>query len=309
MIATITLNPSIDRGYSVKELKKNGVYRCGDYSLTAGGKGLNVSRVLNQLNVKIMCLGFLGGHSGEFIKSKLEDLDICVNFTKIASETRTCIGIVDHDDSQIEILEQGPQIYEYELKDFINKFQHILKQSKIIIASGSIPRGVNTDIYKYLINCSNQNNVKFILDSSGIPLIEGIKAGPYLIKPNKKELESIVKKKINTDLDIVEACESLINMGAKNVAVSLGKDGMIFVGEEGRYKVNIPKIEVLNPVGSGDSTVAGFGAGLLQKLDIKEILRLANACGMSNAMEKETGKINVKTVNELMKNIKIYKIR
>lgn len=308
MITTITLNPSVDRGYRLKEFKKNGVYRCVDYSLTPGGKGINVSRVLNQLKVKVMCLGFLGGFSGEFIKSQLEDLNICINFTKTNSETRTCIGIIEQDGSQLEILEQGPRINKDEIEDFIKKFESILKQSKVIIASGSLPRGVNTDIYKYLINCSNQKDVKFILDSSKLSLIEGIKAGPYLIKPNKEELEAITKFKINTDLDIIKACEHLINMGAKNIAVSLGNNGMIFVGEEGKFKVSIPKIEVLNPVGSGDSTVAGFAVGLLKNLDIEDILKLANACGMSNAMEKETGKININVVNELIKNIKVHKI-
>lgn len=308
MIATITLNPSVDRGYRLKDLKKNGIYRCKDYSSTPGGKGINVSRVLNQLKAEVICLGFLGGFSGEFIKSQLEDLKIHTNFTKIKSETRTCIGIIDQDGSQIEILEQGPRINKDEIEDFVKKFQSSLEQSKIIIASGSLPRGVNTEIYKYLVDQSNQKGAKFILDSSKLPLIEGIKAGPYLIKPNKEELEAITKFKINTDLDIIKACEHLINMGAKNIAVSLGKNGMIFVGEEGKFKVSIPKIEVLNPVGSGDSTVSGFAVGLLKNLDIEDILKLANACGISNAMEKETGKINIDAVNELIKNIKIHKI-
>lgn len=308
MITIITLNPSIDRRYGLKDFHKNEIYRCEDYSATPGGKGINVSRVINQLDVRPTCLGFVGGFSGEFIKKQLKTLKIKTNFTQINDETRTCLGIIYEDGSQSEILEKGPKINKEEIKDFIKKFKSILDKTKIIIASGSIPRGVNTDIYKYLISLANQKGVKFILDSSKSSLIEGIKASPYLIKPNKEELEEITRIKINNDADIIQACENLMNMGAVNIAVSLGKDGMIFVGREGRFKVNIPRIRTLNPVGSGDSTVAGFTVGLSKNLGIQDTLKLANACGISNAMEKETGKINITIVNDLIKSIKVNDI-
>ncbi|MCT4565832.1 MAG: 1-phosphofructokinase [Maledivibacter sp.] len=308
MIATITLNPSIDRRYNIKDFHKNGIYRCEDYSATPGGKGINVSRVINQLDVSPICLGFVGGFSGGFIKAQLKSLKIKTNFTEINDETRTCLGIIYEDGSQSEILEKGPKINKEEIKDFIKKFKLILDRTKVMTASGSIPKGVNTDIYRYLIDLANGNGTKFILDSSNLSLIEGIKAFPYLIKPNREELEAITKIKINSDTDIIDACENLMDMGAENIAVSLGGDGMIFVGKEGRFKINIPRIKALNPVGSGDSTVAGFAVGILKNLGIQDTLKLANACGMSNAMEKETGKINIKMVNDLIEGIEVYDI-
>jgi tagatose 6-phosphate kinase len=308
MIATITLNPSIDRRYNIKDFHKNGIYRCEDYSATPGGKGINVSRVINQLDVSPICLGFVGGFSGGFIKAQLKSLQIKTNFTEINDETRTCLGIIYEDGSQSEILEKGPRINKEEIKDFIKKFKIILDRTKVMTASGSIPKGVNTDIYRYLIDLANGNGTKFILDSSNLSLIEGIKAFPYLIKPNREELEAITKIKINSDTDIIDACENLMDMGAENIAVSLGGDGMIFVGKEGRFKINIPRIKALNPVGSGDSTVAGFAVGILKNLGIQDTLKLANACGMSNAMEKETGKINIKMVNDLIEGIEVYDI-
>lgn len=308
MIATITLNPSIDRRYNIKDFHKNGIYRCEDYSATPGGKGINVSRVINQLDVSPICLGFVGGFSGGFIKAQLKSLQIKTNFTEINDETRTCLGIIYEDGSQSEILEKGPKINKEEIKDFIKKFKLILDRTKVMTASGSIPKGVDTDIYRYLIDLANGNGTKFILDSSNLSLIEGIKAFPYLIKPNREELEAITKIKINSDTDIIDACENLMDMGAENIAVSLGADGMIFVGKEGRFKINIPRIKALNPVGSGDSTVAGFAVGILKNLGIQDTLKLANACGMSNAMEKETGKINIKMVNDLIEGIEVYDI-
>ncbi|WP_432408107.1 1-phosphofructokinase [Wukongibacter sp. M2B1] len=308
MITTVTLNTSVDRRYILKDICKDEIFRCEDYSYTPGGKGINVSRVLNQLNVKLTCLGFVGGFSGGFIEEQLKLLKIDTNFTKINGETRTCIGIIFEDGSQSEILEKGPEISKKEIDDFIEKYKAALEKSKIITISGSIPKGVSSDIYRHLIELANKMDVKVILDTSGYSLIDGIKASPYLIKPNKDELEAITKIKINSNNDIIRACKDLMNMGAKNIAVSLGKDGMIFFGNEGKFKVRIPKIKVLNTVGSGDSTVAGFALGLLKKSDIEDILKLANACGISNAMEKETGKINVSIVKDLIDSIEVFDI-
>lgn len=308
MITTITLNTSVDRRYFLKDFYKNGIVRCEDYSSTPGGKGINVSRVLKQLDANLTCLGFIGGLSGQFIKEQLKLLKINTNFTEISGETRTCLGIVFEDGSQSEILEKGPEICEEEIKDFIDKYKFILDKSKVVTASGSIPRGINIDIYRYLINLAENKGIKFVLDTSGSPLSEGIKASPYLVKPNREELEAITKRKINNDTDIIKACEDLINMGARNIAVSLGKDGMIFVGDEGKFKVSIPEVKVLNPVGSGDSTVAGFALGIYKNLNIQEILKLANACGISNAMKKETGKISSRTIRDLIDNIKVKDI-
>jgi len=308
MITTITLNASIDRRYCLKDFYKNGIFRCEDYSSTPGGKGINVSRVLSQLDARPICLGFLGGLSGQFIKEQLKLLKIDTNFTEISNDTRTCLGIIFEDGSQSEILEKGPEICEEEIKDFIEKYKSILEKSKVITASGSIPRGVNIDIYRCLANLAEDKGVKFILDTSGFPLIEGIKASPYLIKPNKEELEVITKMEIRNDADIIKACENLMSRGAKNIAVSLGKDGMIFVGDEGRFKVSIPEVKVLNPVGSGDSTVAGFALGIFKDLNIQDTLKLANACGISNAMENETGKINNIMVEDLIGSIEVKDI-
>ncbi|WP_066497155.1 1-phosphofructokinase [Abyssisolibacter fermentans] len=308
MITTITLNVSIDRSYVLKNFDKNGVFRCEDYTIVPGGKGLNVSKVLKQLGADINCLGFVGGFSGEYVKEKLKVLGIRTNFTDIDEETRTCLGILLEDGSQAEILEKGPEIKQNELYNFMNVYKDTLKNTEVVVASGSIPKGLNNRIYYDLIMQAKKSNVKFILDSSSNTLIEGIKASPYLVKPNKEELEAITDIKIHSDEDIIKASNILIDMGAENVAVSLGEAGMIYVSKDCSYKVIVPQIEVSNPVGSGDSTVAGFAYGISNNYSIIDTLKLANTCGMSNAMQKETGKIDIEIISELVSKIKVHKI-
>ncbi|WDV47171.1 1-phosphofructokinase [Clostridiaceae bacterium M8S5] len=309
MITTITLNASIDRNYVLDEFTVDKIFRCEDFSVVPGGKGINVSKVLSQLGEKVCCLGFIGGYTGTFIKKELEKQDITTKFTTIDEESRTCISIVSSDGSQTEILERGPKVNERELESFLSTYDKILDKSSIVVASGSIAQGINTEIYYDLINKAKNKGVKFILDTSSKYLIKGIKAKPYLIKPNKEELEDITATIINNEYDIIKASNKLIEMGADNVAVSLGKEGMMYINREYTYKVIIPKAEVINPVGSGDSTVAGFVYALANNYNIENSLKLANACGISNAMNKETGKINSKVVETLIGKIKVERYK
>ncbi|KOC47519.1 1-phosphofructokinase [Clostridium botulinum] len=308
MIGIITLNPSVDRRYMIDNFSSDFVHRCEDYSFTAGGKGLNVARVANQLKEKAICLGFLGGFSGKFIENKLNELDINNQFTWIEEETRTCLSLIAKDENQVEVLEKGPTIGEEEIISFKTEFKKLLDKVDLIVASGSLPKGIKKDFYNELIMLANEKSVKFILDASGETLVEGIKAKPYLIKPNREELETITKKKIETIDDIINASRELMSLGAKNVAVSLGSKGMLFVSKNDIYKVKVPKITAVNAVGSGDSTVAGFATGISRNYELIKTLKLANACGVSNTLEKETGVINEEKINDIMDSISIEKL-
>ncbi|KGM98277.1 tagatose-6-phosphate kinase [Clostridium novyi A str. 4552] len=308
MIGIITLNPSVDRRYMIDDLNPNFVHRCEDYSFTAGGKGLNVARVANQLKQDSICLGFLGGFSGKFIESKLNELNIENDFSWISGETRTCLSLIAKGEDQVEVLEKGPIINEEELEDFKIKFEKLLNRVNLIVASGSLPKGINKNFYNELIKMTKDKGKKFILDASGETLIEGIKAEPFLVKPNKEELEGITKRKIQSLEEIIEASKQLVSMGTENVAVSLGSKGMLFVSKDNVYRVKVPKIEAVNAVGSGDSTVAGFATGFDRNYEIEKVLRLANACGVSNTMEKETGVIREEKINDIMDRISIEKL-
>ncbi len=306
MITVVTFNPSIDRLYKVENFEIGSVQRAHFVNPTAGGKGINVAKVLKKLGQDINCVGFLGGFNGDYIKSKIESLGIKDNFTKIEEETRLCINIIDRNNVSTEVLENGPYINQNEIMEFENNLFNILENTKVLVASGSLAKGIPKDYYYKLGNLCNEKNIKFILDSSGESLKFGLKAKPYLIKPNVEELENLSGKKIRNIDDVIDIAKDILNTGVKNVCVSLGKDGMILINSNIIYKVEIPIIEVVNTVGSGDSSIAGFSLGILNEYNLIDTLKLANACGMSNAMSISTGDINLDDVNKFIDNIEVY---
>ncbi len=308
MILTVTLNPSIDRSYFVKDFEKDAVFRTKEVKYTPGGKGLNVSRVINTFKEPVTATGVLGGLSGQFIIEKLDELNIENEFVNIKTNTRSCIAILSDDGSQTEVLEPGPKISEDELANFYKSYEKLVDKCEIICGSGSIPQNAPVYIYKRLIEIAKEKNKKFILDTSGETLKEGIKASPYMIKPNKDELESIIGNSIDTEEELIEALKSFHKYDIELIIVSLGADGSVVCHNDEIYKVDAPKIDAINPVGSGDSMVAGIAVGLSRGYDFEKTIKLATACGTANAMEKETGKVNINNVKKLMERAKLKKI-
>ncbi|WP_130805974.1 1-phosphofructokinase [Senegalia massiliensis] len=308
MIGTITLNPAVDRRYNIDILEKNTVKRTEDYMASAGGKGLNVSRVARILGEDVTGFGFLGGNTGDFIRNEISKLGINDSFTSINGTTRTCLNIIDDNNDNIEILEKGPVISKEDKNKFLKELELQLEKLDIIAISGSLPKGVDINIYSDIIKIAKKYNKKVILDTSGDAFLENLKSNPFLVKPNKEELENITGIRLDCEEAIKMAAHKILRKGAENILVSLGSNGMYFFGEEGNFKVDIPKIKIKNTVGSGDSSVAGFAYSFSKGLDIQDILKYANACGMSNAMEKGTGSIDIEKVNELRKKIKVRKI-
>ncbi|SHH80237.1 tagatose 6-phosphate kinase [Caloranaerobacter azorensis DSM 13643] len=308
MIATITLNPSVDKRYMVKNFNKNGVFRVHQVEVTAGGKGLNVARVIKQLGEPVVTLGFLGGANGEFIENELNKMGIVNLFTKIKGETRSCIAILSNDYSQTEILESGPKITKHEIDRFLNEYDNILKKSKIICASGSLPQNIPVDFYSELINRAKKENVKFILDTSGEALKYGLKSSPFLVKPNIQELQDITGVTINTERDLLKSVKILSQYTVEILVISLGSEGSIVMYNDKLYKVTVPKINAINSIGSGDSMIAGFAFAIARRFDFEKIINFASACGTANAMEKGTGMINLKNVEFIMENIVISKL-
>lgn len=305
MILTITLNPAIDVRYKIGNFDINGVFR-GKPAKTAGGKGMNVSRVLRTLGEEVEASGFLGGNSGDWISDEIANIGIKDSFIKTDVETRSCIAVLGKG-TQTEILEPGEKVSTNYIDKFLEFFKNNFDRFETICISGSAPQGVQDDIYKVL--CEIANNKKVILDTSGKFLLKGIEGNPYLIKPNKEELEGMLGRELLTFSELLEGAKEIKNRGCKNLLVSLGKDGAIFIDEKNDiYRVNIPTVNIKNPVGSGDSTIAGFAYGLNKKKSIEEILKLAMACGISNAMMDETGNIDLGVVKELFDKVKVEKI-
>ena len=308
MITVINLNAAVDKRYELTDIQKGKVMRARKVENTAGGKGLHVANVVTILGEDVLATGFLGGKTGEFIEEKLAKMVIKNDFVKIAGATRECLAFITDDLIQTEILEEGPSVTKEELDLFLKKYDEILDKSTVIVASGSIPSNVCQDIYEKLINRASRANKKFLLDTSGQLLVDAIRAKPYFIKPNIDELEAISGRKISDELDILKEITKLNEKGIKCVVVSMGKDGSL-VGFEGeKYKVQVPKITAVNPVGSGDAFVAGFAVGLHRNYQIEEILTLAAACGTANAMHSQTGFVKAKVVKDILSKVTIKKL-
>lgn len=310
-ILTVTMNPSVDIVYQLDSLELDTTNRVNYVYKTAGRKGLNVSRVLHQLCVPVLATGMVGGVLGEFITRQLDEICMPHNFLSISSPTRNCIAIL-HDGKQTEILEPGPTLTKAEYTNFIQHFSNLLLETQIVCISGSLAKGVPNTYYIDLIKLCRQNNIPCLLDCSNEALLNVLNSSvkPTLIKPNLMELSRVVQQSFtdNLERELVHVLNQPLFSGIEWIIVSLGSDGAIAKHNDIFYRVEIPSIDVINPVGSGDATIAGLAYGLAKQLTDEEILIFGNVCGMLNAQENETGKINIKNLPNLREQIRVIKI-
>ena len=309
MILTVTLNPSIDISYPLEELKLDTVNRVSEVSKTAGGKGLNVTRVLAESGETVGATGFVGGTNGQFIKTHLPR-DVQSFFYDILGDTRNCIAIL-HEGNQTEILEAGPEIIRTEALGFLHHFKLLMPTADVIAISGSLPTGLPVDYYASLIEIAKEAGRKVVLDSSGKSL-EAVLHSPFkptVIKPNREELSQLLGRDVSADFeDLKEVLKDPLFEGIEWIIVSLGGDGAFAKHVDSFYKVDIPKIEVVNPVGSGDSTVAGISAALSSGKDDAALLTHAMVLGMLNAQEKMTGHVNMAHYDDLYQQINVKEV-
>ena len=309
MILVVNLNASVDKRYEIEDIEKGRVMRAKSVENTPGGKGLHVANVATILKEDCIATGFLGGKAGEFIEEKLKEYGIKQDFVKINGDTRECLAFITDDLAQTEILEPGPEVSEEEQHMFLDKYIDLIKESTVVVASGSVPRNVSSNFYRKLIEIANAQGKKFLLDTSGDLLKEGIKGKPYFIKPNRDEIEALTGRKIQCIEDAIREIKQFQAKGIKFVAISLGSKGSI-AGYEGKfYKVTIPKVEAVNPVGSGDSYVAGIAVATQRGYSVEDTLKFASACGTANAMEKETGFVRESVVKDLINKVTVEEIQ
>ncbi|MDO5018707.1 MAG: hexose kinase [Lagierella massiliensis] len=310
MILTVTANPSIDISYKLDVFQLDRVNRTSNVTKTAGGKGLNVTRVLKQLGSEVLPTGFVGGKNGEYIIQELNNKNIKSSFYKTDENTRNCIAIL-HEKKQTEILEAGGLLTKTQEDEFVEHFKNIIADSKVVTISGSTPPGISEDFYAKLIEIANERKCKVILDSSGDNLSKIVlesSSKPYCIKPNEFEINHIENLNLKTQEEFVEYLKSDIFKSIPLVVMTRGKNGAIVKFENSVYSVEIPNVKAVNPVGSGDSTVAGLAYGIDKNMGIENTIKLAMACGISNAIEEKTGYIDEGNVKEFMKRIKVNSI-
>ncbi len=294
MIYTVTFNPAIDYVVKVPDLKLGSVNRTESDDVQIGGKGINVSVILNNLGVRNIALGFIAGFTGEEIKNKLDKKGVKTDFIEL-NKGITRINVKIKANVETEINGTGPNIPQSAVEELFGKLS-ALNNGDILILAGSIPKSMPNDIYEKIMERLSDKGIQFVVDATKDLLCNVLKYKPFLIKPNNFELEEIFDVKLHTDNDIIYYAKKLQEKGARNVLVSMGGKGAILIDENGKdYKMDPINGNVKNTVGAGDSMVAGFVAGYIEKNDYSYALKLGSASGSATAFS-----LNLATKQEIM---------
>ena len=309
MILALNLNPSLDKIYTADKLEYGGVVRAKTVNNTAGGKGIHVANVCKALDEDCIVSGFLGGRTGQFISDKLDEKQMKHDFVPIQNETRACINVATPDGNQTEVLEPGPAISEAEKESFLQKYEQLVQQAEIIVASGSLPNNMPHNFYGILAEIAAKYSKKFLVDTSGQTLRETLPFKPFFIKPNKDEIEALSGRKISTVEEAAAEVEIFQQMGIALPIVSLGKNGSV-IGYAGKiYHAIPPKYKAVNAVGSGDAFVAGIAIGLQRNWSIIDTIKLGSACGTANVLEAESGCVSKENVDRIFKLVEVTQIK
>lgn len=281
MVYTVTFNPAIDYVVYTDEMKIGVVNRAQDEKIYFGGKGINVSIILNELGIKSEALGFVAGFTGEAIEKGMAEYGIKTDFIHL-NNGFSRINIKIRSSAETELNGQGPKIPEKKIDELFQKFDKI-KNGDTIVLAGSIPSSLPLDIYEKILKYLQNKNVRTVVDATGDLLVNVLKYKPFLIKPNNFELSEIFGVTLKTTKDISDCALKLKEMGAVNVLVSMAGDGALLVDEDGKIHVcGVCKGNVKNSVGAGDSMVAGFIAGC-ENGNYEYALKLGTAAGGATA--------------------------
>ena len=301
MIYTVTLNPSIDYVVRLESLVTGITNRTTSEEYYFGGKGINVSCVLAELDLESTAFGFVAGFTGEAIEKGIRNDKIITDFIKLEKGiSRINIKIKAGEETEINC--QGPHIEENELLRLLNKVDRINDGDTIVIA-GNVPNTMPYDVYERILERIKNKKVRIVVDATKKLLLNSLKYKPFLIKPNRQELSEIFETEVSAEADIEKYAKELQKLGAQNVLISLGGDGAMLIDEFGeKHKQGVLKEKVINTVGSGDSMVAGFIAGYEKEHSYPYARKLGSACG--NATAFLSGLATKEKINELLKKFK-----
>lgn len=300
MIYTITFNPALDYIVRVNDFKLGQVNRTSYEEIYAGGKGINVSIVLNNLNVENIALGYIAGFTGEEIENKVKSMGCKTDFIKL-NNGMSRINVKLKSNEESEINGQGPDITESDLYKLYEKLD-LLKDGDVLVLAGSIPNTLPENVYEIIMERLKDKQVKIMVDATGDLLLNVLKYKPFLIKPNHHELGDLFNIKIKNEEEIIIYAKKLKEMGARNVLISMAGDGAIFITEDNRViKSKVPKGKLINSVGAGDSMVGGFIAGYLNNRKLEEAFKMGVATGSASAFSE--GLATKDKVYELLKEI------
>ena len=288
MIYTVTFNPSLDYIVSVKDFRPGMTNRTSSELMLAGGKGINVSIVLGNLGIKSTALGFIAGFTGDEIVRRLHNGGINIKLKSIDGT---------------EINGQGPHIDSSHIEQLMNRLRR-LESGDVLVLAGSIPAGISDNIYKDIMDMLKDKGVQIVVDATSRLLTNVLEYNPFFIKPNQHELGDIFNVTLNTQEEVIPYALELKKMGAVNVCVSMGGKGAILVADDGNvYKAKAPDGILKNSVGAGDSLVAGFLSGWIEKKDYEYAFRKGVATGSASAFSENLA--TKREISEVLKRVEV----
>lgn len=309
MIYTVTLNPALDKTVEIPSLTIDSVNRITTLRTDPGGKGINVSKVIDKLGSKSIAIGILGGDTGHNILSALDKMGLESGFHFAEGETRTNLKIIDPVcKTNTDINEPGVTVSAEILNQLKDELLEKLQEGDIVILSGSLPKGAPKDTYNVWVTDCKKTGAKVFLDADGSLLAEGIEAGPYLIKPNNHELSGLMNKTLETPEELAEAAKGLMKYGIEKVIVSMGSKGALYVTKDEVLYAEGLKVPVGSTVGAGDSVVAALAVAEEAGMTLAETVKLSIATGAANVMCSGTQAAEYSVIETLIPKVTFRKL-
>jgi len=303
------LNPALDNTIYIERIEERESIKVLRQERYAGGKGIDVSRVIAQLGGESIALGFLGGFVGKEIEGRLLNEGIACHFVWTREETRT--NIIIHSTGtgrEIRLNFAGQQISPTELSDLVNLCRNLKPAPTFAAICGSVPSGVSPVVYENLVLTFESQGARVILDTYGEPLRKGLLATPFMIKPNRRELSELAGANVVSVADATAAAGKALQY-AEIVAVSLGEDGLLGITRnDGTYLARPPRVNAVNTVGAGDSAVAGMLLALEGNLPLPEVFRHGVAAGTASTLTEGTATVDIGQFNEILGKTEVQKI-
>ena len=302
MIYTVTLNPALDKTVEIPSLTIDAVNRITTMRTDPAGKGINVSKVISKLGGKSIASGILGGDTGRAILSALKEMELETCFHFVNGETRTNMKVIDPvSRTNTDINEPGVTVSEEILSGLLKELLEIVREDDIVVISGSMPKGSPKETYFTWTKAFNAKGAKVLLDADGELLKAGLKASPYLIKPNNHELSAFVGRTLETPEELaVTAREIMKEYGIAKVVVSMGGDGALYVTKDESIYAEGLKVPVGSTVGAGDSVVAALAVAEESGMSLEETVRLSTATGAANVMCSGTQAAEFEVIKDLI---------
>ncbi|MBA2261504.1 MAG: 1-phosphofructokinase family hexose kinase [Solirubrobacterales bacterium] len=312
MILTVTLNAAIDKSLSVPNFRLGRRHRSVEQTTLAGGKGVNVARALKALGQPVIATGFAGGATGTRLVEQLTAESILNDFVRIRDESRTNTAVHDPTNGeQTEINERGPAVTPGEVELFRDKLLYLARGADVVVMAGSLPRGVESDLYSDLLRELHRIGVTTLIDTEGEPLRQALRAEPHVISPNVLEAEELVGHEFNDDDDRVHAVREMTALGARE-AIMTTPDGcfaaMQVDGSSALLRARIEERETVAAVGAGDAFLAGFVASRYTGADPEDCLRFGVACGAESTQRLGAGLVDPARVERLVGEVQVEKV-